>query len=374
MHLILLYSGNPLPAMLEIGFVAEARNIDVDLILVDRNQADLAVDHELINYPVTRITSPYNGLNIRRMLSFPLVFFRIANALRAKSRNPSIVITSTFDMLFIARIAAVFTPIRLRHQVRDLHALQLGRGLMSGVLRTVEKWLLKRCELLIYSAPSFYEDYYYSIYRGQHVLLENLPGKDVWKNFSRRDLKVGEFRIGYIGIIRYMNPLINLVKAIDSIEQSEISYNVLFAGGGNSDEIKKHVRSKELFSFIGKFEYTTEVANLHDDVDLIYAVYDRFDRNCQLAMPTKFYEALITKIPIMVSKGTYVGDLVERIGIGIAVDGECPDSLVMALQTVNCEDSWYMRARARLQSLDIQRWYESYDTALETVIAEEIDN
>lgn len=372
MHIILLYSGNPLPAMLEIGFVAVTRGVAVDLVLVDRDQRDLSVDNRLVNYPVVRIVSPYNGLDARRILAFPLTFYRVARTLMAKSRRPSIVITSTLDMLLVTRVVGFFAEVQIRHQVRDLHSLQLGNGIASRALQKFEGWLLKRCELLIYSAPAFFDEYYAKIYDGRKVLLENLPQPVAWNGFSSTQLNNSEFKIGYIGIIRYMNPLVNLVIAIEKLSNSGRRYTALFAGGGNSAEVQMHVRTPDLFTFIGRFEYTSEVAKLHRDIDLIYAVYDRFDRNCQIAMPTKFYEALVTKIPIMVSKDTYVGSLVEEMGIGIAVDGESVDALVSAFSEISAENSWYAKARARLGGLDIQDWHAAYQKALDTVITSEI--
>lgn len=367
-----MYSGNPLPAMLEIGFVAVTRGIDVDLVLVDRAQRDLSVDKELVNYPIVRIASPYNGLDARRILAFPLTFLKVARTLIATCRRPSVLITSTLDMLLVARVVGFFADVRIRHQVRDLHSLQLGDGMASRALQQFESWLLKPCELLIYSAPAFFDEYYAKIYNGRKVLLENLPQPVPWQGFPSTQMSDGAFKIGYIGIIRYMNPLINLVSAIEQLSNDGPRFTALFAGGGNAAEVQKHVRTPDLFSFIGRFEYTSEVAKLHHDVDLIYAVYDRFDRNCQIAMPTKFYEALITKIPIMVSKDTFVGNLVEEMGIGIAVDGESVDALVAAFAEIRVEHSWYAKARARLGDLNIQDWYDSYQKALDAVIANEI--
>ncbi len=374
MHIVLLYSGNPLPAMLEIGFVAANRKIDVDLILVDRSQRDLAVDKTLVNYPVTRVASPYNGLDFKRILAFPLTFMKIAKALIGVSRKGSIVITSTLDMLLIARISSFFSSIRIRHQVRDLHAVQLGQGFKSRILKRFEGWLLKKTEMLIYSAPAFYDEYYTEIYQGQTVLLENLPQPAAWENYTRHSFNGVTLKIGYIGIMRYMNPLTNLVKAVEIMHSSGLKCSVLFAGGGNIDLIKRHVQTQDVFDFVGRFEYTAEVAHLHGEVDIIYAVYDRFDRNCQIAMPTKFYEALITRIPIVVSKDTFVGKIVEEMGIGIAVDGEDVHALIGALSNAFAENSWYTRARNKLDGLNIKDWYDNYRRALDTVVSDGKNN
>jgi hypothetical protein len=92
---------------------------------------------------------------------------------------------------------------------------------------------------------------------------------------------------------------------------------------------------------------------MHEDVDLIFAVYDRYDLNCQIAMPTKFYESILTKIPILVSSNTYVGDLVERLEIGKAVDGESVDALLETLSQIHDPDSWYSKAKINLAPMTL---------------------
>lgn len=74
----------------------------------------------------------------------------------------------------------------------------------------------------------------------------------------------------------------------------------------------------------------------------------------------------------MVSKDTFVGNLVEDMGIGIAVDGECVDSLVAALAEIGSENSWYAKAKTKLESLNIEDWYDTYQRALDTAISNEI--
>lgn len=372
MKYILLYSGNPLPAMLEIGVLAAKVGHDVELILVDRGMNDLAVDQALLGYGVTRISSPYNGLDVRRLISFPLTGWQVASRLFKLTVSDAVVITSTFDMLVIARMVAWFCPLRIRHQVRDLHAVQLGHGLLSKAVRVIERWCLKRCELLIYSAPAFYEEYYSAIYSGQLALLENLPRLSTWKTFQPDLSHKTAVKIGYIGIIRYLSPLRNLVDAVECLVARGINISVIFAGGGDMSSLQARVKTPERFEFLGKFEYTSSVANLHQGVDLIFAVYDRFDTNCRLAMPTKFYEALITRIPILVSADTYVGALVERMGVGKAVDGESVDALSEVLDGVGRPDSWHAKAKATLASLDIDDFYARYQKALALTIASEV--
>ena len=355
--------------MLDIGMRAFKFGHDIELILVDRTDNSLQLDQTLVKYNVTKITSRNKKNNLIRLIEFPLLAVRVIYRLFKVTNSDAVVLTSTFDMLVIARIYSLFSTVRIRHQVRDLHNLQLGNGLASKAIKMIERWCLQRCELLIYSAPAFYKEYYVSIYKGSHALLENLPQLSTWKDFQQDlDLKTG-FKIGYIGIIRYMSPLLNLVDATERMISCGSSISVLFAGGGDVSLVQARVKTPARFEFFGSFEYTSSVAALFQNVDLIFAVYDRYDMNCRLAMPTKFYESLITRIPILVSSDTYVGVLVERLGIGRAVNGESADAILEVLSSVGQPDSWYAKAKATLACQDMDDLYKLYEEAMALTIS-----
>lgn len=364
MKLILLYSGNPLPAMLELGSVARESGKPTEMILVDRKVRDLSLDSSLLTFPVTLIESTHNGVSLRRLFGFPVLMCKVILALFQKVRAGDVVITNTLDMLAIANTYKLFCRIRIRHQVRDLVALQLGNSLASHVFRRIDKILVSKCDLLIYSAPDFYEKYYSSLYSGRAQLLENLPKRDIWNGFVPRSEKE-PFVVAYLGIFRYMKPLFNLVTAIEALAASEAgTYFCRFAGGGDQDAVRALVSNPRCFEFSGRFEYARAIAKMHEDVNLIYAVYDKFDMNCQIAMPTKFYESLLSGIPILVSEGTSIGDLVESMGIGKAVNGEDHRAIEQVLMQATQPDSWYESARERLRLFDTNEIFHRYDHAL----------
>jgi hypothetical protein len=73
-----------------------------------------------------------------------------------------------------------------------------------------------------------------------------------------------------------------------------------------------------------------------------------------------------------VSEGTYIGDLVERTGVGRAVDGESVAALVGVLEEVAQPDSWYAKAQAKLAAMDISAMYALYDLALARAVAPDV--
>ena len=130
------------------------------------------------------------------------------------------------------------------------------------------------------------------------------------------------FTIGFVGIMRYADPIFKLIDAVSDIHLSGEPIKCNIAGGHMGDllaEVKSRIRHPSVFHFEGVFDYEVDIKRIYSELSVIYAVYDKDDPNCNLAMPTKYYESILARKPIMVAKGTHIASVVERAGIGIAL-------------------------------------------------------
>lgn len=365
--IIFLYTGNPLPAMLDMVLHAQKAGLNPLLVLIDRAQNDLLIDQSLVEYEIVRIPVLYSSVEFRRFSALPGIVVRLNRIIRNELSKDGIVITSSFDMLLMARAVGLFVNLRIRHQVRDLHALQLGKSFLCKLLRWVERWLLVGVEKVIVSSPRFDRDYYAGIFSGEIILLENVPLKKVWDGFKKTPDDDDGFLIGYVGILRYKKSLYQLIDTVERLAARGFNIRVFFAGGGmgsDFEDINSRISKKELFEFSGPYEYSRDIKRLYSNLDLIYAVYDSSDANCQLAMPNKFYEAMLTGIPIMVAKDTFVGEETERLGIGATVDLQKEGDLDLKMEAVFKKNSWYAEAVDSLSLLDTLELYDEYENAM----------
>jgi len=99
------------------------------------------------------------------------------------------------------------------------------------------------------------------------------------------------------------------------------SFDVEFAGPGPVASTVRDIAAKSR----GNVRYLgvvpmSEVIPRTRAADLVHGILDPSMRLFRLAAPNKFYEALVAGRPIVVSKGTWVGDQVEAAGCGLAVD------------------------------------------------------
>jgi glycosyltransferase involved in cell wall biosynthesis len=144
---------------------------------------------------------------------------------------------------------------------------------------------------------------------------------------------------------------------------------VIFAGGSVDPRVAEKLKEQnDIVEFFGPYEYTRDIKRLYSNIDLVYAVYDDKDRNCQLAMPNKFYEAIIAKIPIIVAQNTFVGSEVIRLGIGCVVRTGDVNGLAKLLMKMPSSDGWHARAIIALDQIDVRSYFEAYEMALAEAI------
>lgn len=366
-NFLFLCTGIPLPAMLDMISYAKKSGLKPLLVLLDRGEKDLIIDTSSIDYEVLRIAVGYKSLELKRFLSLFGLMLKIEKVILRNLKSGGIIVTASLDMLFFARLATVFRVYKIRHQVRDLHSLQLGEGVTSSVLKLFERILLLRVEKIIVSSPKFATDYYQNLYSGEVVLLENVPRKAVWNGFKRRSRGNNEFVIGYVGILRYKDSLYMLIDTVEKLVKEGLNIKVVFAGGGmGSDlaDIQGRIKVRGVFEFSGPYEYSKDIKRLYQDLDLIYAVYDEYDRNCQIAMPNKFYEAIISRIPLLVAANTFVGEQTLKLNIGEVVSLSNRSDLYDLLRAVTQPDSWYENASDALRKICPDSLYIEYEKSL----------
>lgn len=366
--IIFLITGKPLPAMLDMAFFSQKAGQRTLMVVLERGIDDLKVDKALIDYDYININVPYKQVDLKRLFSLPSVYRKLRSLVRSHLKSNGILYTSSYDLLLFGRMIAAGKNYRIRHQVRDLHHLQLGTNLKSKAFRSLETFLLKKVECIVVSSSGFIDKYYGDIYEGKKILLENTPSASTWESF-RRERDESVFRIGYIGIIRYKKSLYQLIDAVQSLASEGIRIKVRFAGGGNTEDIRQRITRPELFEFEGSYEYTKDIKRLYKDLDLIYAVYDSYDLNCQVAMPNKFYEAIISKIPIVVAKNTFLEKEVKRVGIGEAVLSEDVESLKSLLSDAVEFKGWYKQSLDNLNRADANEYFAAYEHAMHESIS-----
>lgn len=258
--------------------------------------------------------------------------------------KPDVVYAERFDMLYIiwkywksckVKPKMIFEVPDLPHMMVD-NNLSLKEKIVSKIVRFYENIIYKNIDILIVTSEKFYDDYYSRwIPKDKVVLMPNSPDLTAFKDYKHGGHT--KFTVGFIGVVRYPEQLKMLIEASEKAD-----VNVMFAGFTEGcPEIQEMAETRENVTYFGRYNYDKDIAKLYGACDAIYSVYDSKMKNVTIALPNKLYEAVYCGLPIIVSKGTYLGEMVEKYNVGITIGSSDKESLVWLLRKLSTDYAYY---------------------------------
>ena len=249
--------------------------------------------------------------------------------------QPNVIYAEGLDTLLIAGKYGKMHPVRIIFEVADLREnyivspKRVMDRIITKMLLKKEKKAFQNVDLLVLTSPKFYEAHYRNLILENKVLfIPNFPDVSVFHTYKKK--QNGEFTVGFIGGIRYLQQMKMLVDAVETLGCS-----VVFAGAGCTSEdekaIREYCKGRSYVKFTGRYDYNTQIADLYGMVDCVYAVYDADNPNVRIALPNKLYESILCELPIIVAKQTYLAELVKEWGVGISVNHKEVKELVEAI-------------------------------------------
>ena len=317
---------------------------DINIICIRRKKQNIFSPLKDINHIIFDMEIPSSNNIFKRF--FAINKFKKMALKELNKIKPNVIYVQGLDCLYIASKYKMKRNFHIIYEVADLREkfLEIPKKFMDKFLTkfilNLEKKLFHYVNFLVITSPKFYDLHYNSlISNNKTIFMPNLPDVSIFSNYKKK--KDGVFTIGFIGDIRYIKQMKMLVDA------SEIIHcNVLFAGGDSSNdlykELVKYCNKKTNIRFFGKYDYMTQIANLYGQVDCVYSVYDADNPNVRIALPNKLYESIFCELPIIVSKNTYLEELVLKWNVGISVKHDSLDELIFELNKLMNDKRYYI--------------------------------
>lgn len=289
-----------------------------------------------------------------------------------KKENPTCIHVTKTDMLLLVWLYCLMKRERpfIIYEVSDIHGMALNSSkslskiLIRKVLYIGERIGMTVVDTLIVTSELFWKIYYKKMISSESVLyLPNTPAENVFEDYKSKES--GRFQIGFIGKVRYKEQLKML---IDAAERTDI--NVLIAGNGiDLDEITDYCRGKNFVTIHGAYNYKNEIAELYSRIDCVFSVYDTSIENVQIALPNRLYEAAKCGLPLIVSKGTELGNIIEEHGLGETIEDSNINELTNALLKLK-EISYRNIIKSNCESYFQKNKYETTNEKLYNVYLE----
>ncbi|MCK4757543.1 MAG: glycosyltransferase family 4 protein [Thermoplasmata archaeon] len=213
------------------------------------------------------------------------------------------------------KIPLVYDSHEIYHQMAD----ERLSGFMVKLVKVYEKWLVKKPDAVICVNDRF-GDILASWGANVAGVIMGCPPEHVAspEEISRIRQQIspdGKLVVMYIGVLEPNRNVMELVEGFTGGKSPEAR---LLLGGYGTLEKEVANKSGPRYQFIGPVN-PKDMAAYTLASDILVAVYDPAFGNNRDSVPNKLFEAMSVSKPIIVAKGTWTGQTVEKLNCGLAV-------------------------------------------------------
>lgn len=258
----------------------------------------------------------------------PFLKFSVDAFRELRLLNPDAIHVQGIDVALIAlayRLTARLLPRRkvpvLVLEIADIHPFLFShqpsklRQIARGLLNVIEAVEVKTADLLVLTSWRHWEARYQAwATKDKTLVLLNVAGARTLGALQPRPPST-PLTVGYFGVLRQKDQLRMLIEVAQSV-----GIHVCFAGIEiDPQELEEEYVDARHVKWEGSFR-KEDLVRLYDGIDLVYSMYDADRENIRYALGNKMFEGIASARPVLVPKGTYMAEYVEKLGVGVAVD------------------------------------------------------
>ena len=280
-------------------------NVDYELFLWDR-YADGSLEKQG-NCFLYHKNCPFGGGKFRKV--FPMLLYRKAllETIKHNQYTHLILINTLASVMISSYVLKYFN----KKYIMDIRDYTYER--FKSYKNIVDK-LIDSSSFTIISSEGFYK---FINKRDNIVINHNISNVSDQKEKPTLS-KLKPHTIGFVGSVRYERENLELIKALKNNENYKFLYYGQVVSGCRIEEKARVIGAKNV-KFFGSFN-NDQKANIYDNIDIINSLYGNSSFEVTTAVPNRYYDALLFKKPIIASKGTFLGDMVQKKHLGIVVD------------------------------------------------------
>ena len=229
-------------------------------------------------------------------------------------------------------IAGYLSNKKKKPSVFDMHEYyENGTKSKRFVIRKAVTFLLKRSIAGLYENAAYLGDNYSTIHDRLYPL-RNYPDSNLIECLPKS--KSDKFRVAYHGVVRSQIPEFTaLFEAASRMKDVRVDIN----GGGidlqKLKELEQQYQDKADVHVNGPYNGTKESSILYGDTDVLFCGYSPNNPNYQGdAEVIKFYEAICTGTPMIMTEATGMAAKIKQYGYGLVCDTRNPDEIEKAIR------------------------------------------
>jgi glycosyltransferase involved in cell wall biosynthesis len=285
---------------------------DVTVLAWDRERKyPLTSEHGPVH--IARIRTGWAGSMLSMALRYPLFFVRAL--IRGLRTDADVIHAHDFDTLvlgfLLSRLKGVPVVFDAHEHYGNMVATDLPRW-VADLTDRLEAFFVRRADLVV-TVSEGHAAYLRPNARTDVVIVENCV--DIPAELERTAHDESELVLFYAGTLepmRYIEESISVAKGIPGCV-----YKV--AGFGRLEGPVRQQAADGRVRFLGYLPHAVMMKEMASS-DVVLCLLDPANKNYKVGSPNKLYEAMAVGVPVLTSKDTLSGDIVEREGCGLAIE------------------------------------------------------
>lgn len=205
----------------------------------------------------------------------------------------------------------------------DLSHTYIKSNVIKYTLERIDRHIIKKSYRTVLTSEGFYRYHFGSSnsLKLKHVyIIPNRLNSSIvnFKFEGSRTPNANSLRFAFVGGARFKSVL----NFVNVFAQNFHNHEFHFYGNPMTDADRYYELGRKYpnIFFHGPFKNPDGLPVIYQNIDLVLSTYDVIYENVRFAEPNKLYEAIYFEVPIIVSKGTYIAEKVERLKVGFAID------------------------------------------------------
>ena len=257
-------------------------------------------------------------------------------------------------------LAGYLAKLKDTPMVFDMHEYyEHGNVLQRFMIRNLVIFLLKKSIAGLYENAIYLAKPYKSVH-SKLLPLRNYPDSSLIE--KRPKSTCGKFRVGYHGVVRSQIPeFIALFEAVKELPNVRVDIN----GGGidleKLNELKKKYEGQADIHVNGPYNGAIQSSILYENTDALFCGYGPDDPNYQGdAEVVKFYEAIFTGTPMIMTQAIGMAKKVVKLGFGVVCDTRNSESIKEAIhKLMDDKEFWKQCSMNELANAHKYDWAEA---------------
>jgi len=221
------------------------------------------------------------------------------------------------------------------YEESDMLFDRMGNNLMKGLVRGINKKVIRKSKLTVFTSEGFATYYYGNNVPKQITIIPNKVSVECLelRHLNRRTIDYTHLRFAFVGGIRY-DALFSFAKIVAS---NFPNHEFHFYGAiiGFTPMQVKELEAYPNISFHGRFSAPKDYPEIYESIDFVVSTYDTLELNPKYAEPNKLYESIFFEIPIIVSSNSFLAEKVNRLGTGFDVNPYDEEDIVRKILMIN---------------------------------------